>query len=126
VLQELAAIGFGLSLDDYGTGYSSLSRLKQMPFDELKIDRSFVHHMDSSPVDATIVRSTIELAHDLGLHVVAEGVETAEILHALAALGCDCAQGYFFAKPMPGTDLGAWLAATAPVPERDPAAITVN
>ena len=126
VLQELAAIGFGLSLDDYGTGYSSLSRLKRMPVDELKIDRSFVQHMNSSPVDATIVRSTIELAHDLGLRVVAEGVETAEILCALAALGCDFAQGYFFAKPMPGANVSAWLAATAPTTEPDPAAITVN
>jgi diguanylate cyclase (GGDEF)-like protein len=117
-LHELAAIGFTLSLDDYGTGYSSLSRLKQMPVDELKIDRSFVQHMDSSPVDATIVRSTIELARNLGLRVVAEGVETAEVLDALASAGCDCAQGYHFAKPMPGAEVAGWIAANAPRPNR--------
>jgi EAL domain-containing protein (putative c-di-GMP-specific phosphodiesterase class I) len=125
-LRELAAIGFRLSLDDYGTGYSSLSRLKQMPVDELKIDRSFVQHMDTSPVDATIVRSTIELAHNLGLRVVAEGIETAEVLNALAAAGCDYAQGYYLAKPMPAAEVPRWIAANAPAPEPSAAITPAN
>jgi EAL domain-containing protein (putative c-di-GMP-specific phosphodiesterase class I) len=88
-----------------------------MPVNELKIDRSFVQHMDSSPIDATIVRSTIELAHDLSLRVVAEGVETKEVLDALGALGCDSAQGYLFAKAMPGAEVAGWIAANAPARE---------
>jgi len=101
VLGELHALGVQLSLDDYGTGHSSLAYLSELPVDALKIDRSFVQAMDSSAQDATIVRSTIDLARNLGLQVVAEGVETAESWQMLAALGCDSAQGYWLARPEP-------------------------
>jgi EAL domain-containing protein (putative c-di-GMP-specific phosphodiesterase class I) len=109
VLVRLSELGVCLSIDDYGTGYSSLSRLRRLPVDEIKIDRSFVAHMDRERGDALIVQSTVELAHNLGLRVVAEGVETKAIWNALRELGCDYAQGYFLRKPMPPEDLCAWL-----------------
>jgi EAL domain-containing protein (putative c-di-GMP-specific phosphodiesterase class I) len=116
VLEELAALGVGLSLDDFGTGYSSLAHLRTLPVCELKVDRSFVGRMDEVDEDAAIVRSTIELGRALGLRVVAEGVETAASLERLASLGCDLAQGYFLSRPKPAPELSAWLRETAAAP----------
>ncbi|MFG6457535.1 putative bifunctional diguanylate cyclase/phosphodiesterase [Roseateles sp. BYS96W] len=113
-LEHLHAMGFKLSIDDFGTGYSSLAYLKRLPVDELKIDRSFVMAMERDLDDARIVRSTIELAHNLGLTVVAEGLETAKAWALLAQLGCDEGQGYFIGKPMPQEDFIAWAQAWAP------------
>jgi diguanylate cyclase (GGDEF)-like protein len=109
VLARLDQHGVGLSVDDFGTGYSSMAYLKDLPVDELKIDRSFVHQMATSPRDAVIVRSTIDLGHNLGMRVVAEGVETQETWDELAALGCDTAQGYLLSPPVPAFDLERWL-----------------
>lgn len=108
-LNRLHSLGLKLSIDDFGTGYSSLAYLKRLPVDELKIDRSFVMNMETDLQDAKIVHSTIELAHNLGLSVVAEGVEGAKHWKLLAGLGCDEAQGYFIAKPMPAADFLPWL-----------------
>jgi diguanylate cyclase (GGDEF)-like protein len=105
VLAALRKLGVRLSLDDFGTGHSSLSYLKRLPLDEVKIDRSFVAGMAEDENDAVIVRSTIDLARNLGLQVVAEGVETAEIMQALAELRCDTAQGYHISRPLPPGEL---------------------
>ncbi|RJK96981.1 putative bifunctional diguanylate cyclase/phosphodiesterase [Vallicoccus soli] len=112
-LDALRALGLGLALDDYGTGYASLRYLRDLPFDELKIDRSFVQDLGTRAADTAIVASTTELAHALGLRVVAEGVETAAALGLLAELGVDTAQGYHLCRPVPATDLSAWLEARA-------------
>jgi diguanylate cyclase (GGDEF)-like protein len=112
-LQRLAERGFKLSIDDFGTGYSSLAYLKRLPVHELKIDKSFVMAMERDASDAKIVRSTVDLAHALGLSVVAEGVENASILAQLQTLGCDDAQGFHFAKPLPFDAFGAWVAERA-------------
>jgi EAL domain-containing protein (putative c-di-GMP-specific phosphodiesterase class I) len=109
-LQRLAQRGFKLSIDDFGTGYSSLAYLKRLPVHELKIDKSFVMAMELDDSDAKIVRSTTDLAHGLGLSVVAEGVENASILQRLNALGCDEAQGYHLSKPLDVTAFEAWVA----------------
>ena len=108
-LKRLDAMGTTLSIDDFGTGYSSLAYLKSLPLHQLKIDQSFVMAMEQSRADLKIVRSTVDLAHNLGYSVVAEGVETAQTWAILRALKCDEAQGYFMAKPMPETDFGGWL-----------------
>lgn len=107
-LNRLAEQGFGLSIDDFGTGYSSLAYLKRLPVTELKIDKSFVLGMQTDSNDGTIVRSTIELAHNLGLSVVAEGVETESLYQRLGLLGCDQAQGYFMARPLPAHEFATW------------------
>ncbi len=107
---RLSALGVRLSVDDFGTGYSSLANLRKMPIDELKIDRSFVSPMLQDESDLIIVRSTINLGHDLGLRVIAEGVEDGATLDELAALGCDLAQGYHVSRPMPADAFTAWLA----------------
>ena len=108
-LKRLDAMGITLSIDDFGTGYSSLAHLKSLPLHQLKIDQSFVMAMEQSRADLKIVRSTVDLAHNLGYSVVAEGVETAQTWAILRVLKCDEAQGYFMAKPMPETDFGGWL-----------------
>ncbi|HET8695862.1 MAG TPA: EAL domain-containing protein, partial [Gammaproteobacteria bacterium] len=109
VVSCIHELGFRIAVDDFGTGQSALAQLKRLPVDELKIDKSFVMSMQE-PKDEAIVRATIDLAHQLGLSVVAEGVETAEVLDRLAALGCECAQGYQIGKPMPPSDFLAFLA----------------
>ncbi|RZT82727.1 diguanylate cyclase/phosphodiesterase [Micromonospora violae] len=109
VLATLRSMGVQLAVDDFGTGFSSLTFLTRIAVDELKVDRSFVIRMTDSPEAAAIVRTTVGLAHELGLRVVAEGVETAEQRMALAELGCTSAQGYHFFKPMPADKIGAVL-----------------
>ncbi len=109
-LERLAGLGVDLSIDDFGTGYSSLAYLKQLPVNELKIDKSFVLHMEHDQGDTKIVRSTIDLGHNMGLRVVAEGVENEAVWHMLAGLGCDQGQGYFMSRPMPASQLAEWLA----------------
>lgn len=109
VVSRLQAIGVKISIDDYGTGYSSLSHLRKLPADIIKIDRSFVMGMSTNPDDATIVRSTIRLGHELGLSVVAEGVEDMATWERLAELQCDAAQGYFMSRPLLPDDLVRWM-----------------
>ncbi|HTU64868.1 MAG TPA: EAL domain-containing protein [Steroidobacteraceae bacterium] len=111
VLDRLAELGVKLSIDDYGTGYSSLSYVMRLPVQELKIDRSFISHMATDPELSTIVRSTIDLGHNLGLKVVAEGVEDLAALKMLRSLGCDDAQGFFMSKPLAPRALIAWMRA---------------
>ncbi|MEO1766579.1 putative bifunctional diguanylate cyclase/phosphodiesterase [Thiobacter aerophilum] len=109
ILTELDRMGVRLAIDDFGTGYSSLAYLKRLPVDEVKIDKSFVLDLATNESDAVIVRSTIDLAHNLGLSVTAEGVETQDIWDTLTILGCDCAQGYHMARPMGLNALRQWL-----------------
>jgi diguanylate cyclase (GGDEF)-like protein len=116
VLQRLHDLGVHLSIDDFGTGYSSMAYLRQLPVDELKIDRSFVMGMTDTQQDAVLVRTAIDLGHNLGLTVVAEGVEGAEHVAALQDLGCDIAQGFHFARPMPSDEIGALLDRVAILP----------
>jgi diguanylate cyclase (GGDEF)-like protein len=111
VLGRLADLGVSISIDDFGTGYSSLSYLKRLPADEVKIDRSFVAGMLSTPSDLAIVRSTVDLARNLGLKTVAEGVEDARTWAALTDIGCHQAQGFHLSRPLPATELQAWLLA---------------
>lgn len=108
-IKRLDLIGVKLCIDDFGTGYSSMSYLQKLPVDELKIDKSFVLHMDKNPNDAAIARSMIELGHNLGLKVVAEGVENQQLWDMLGSSGCDVAQGYYMSKPVPITKLIDWL-----------------
>jgi len=110
VLDLLHAMGERLAIDDFGTGHSSLVYLQRLPIDQIKIDRSFVMNLATVPGDAIIVRSTIDLAHNLGLTVVAEGVEDEIALEMLVKYGCDTAQGYYFSRPCPADELTAWLA----------------
>lgn len=107
-LKQLHTLGVQISIDDFGTGYSSLSYLRQMPIHKLKIDKTFVLDMDSNHGDRVIVESTINLAHNLGLKVVAEGVENKEVLALLDALGCDQAQGYYISRPHVADKLQGW------------------
>lgn len=109
ILTRLRLKGIGLSIDDFGTGYSSLSQLHRVPFTELKIDRSFVSAIDIDDEACAIVKTCIVLGHELKMHVVAEGVETDALYQALKYMGCDVAQGYFIAKPMPVEKLVSWL-----------------
>ncbi|RBY92056.1 GGDEF-domain containing protein [Blastococcus sp. TBT05-19] len=119
VLQRLHDLGLRLSIDDFGTGYSSMSHLRRLPVDELKIDRSFVFGMTTSAQDAVLVRSAVDLGHNLGLTVVAEGVEEAEHVAALRELGCDIAQGYFFSRPVPAEELDGMLAEVGTIHDLD-------
>ncbi|WP_090187696.1 MULTISPECIES: bifunctional diguanylate cyclase/phosphodiesterase [unclassified Duganella] len=108
-LERLSAMGLDLSIDDFGTGYSSLAYLKRLPVNELKIDKSFVLNMEKDEGDTKIVRSTIDLGHNMGLRVVAEGIESEAVWRLLAELGCDQGQGYFMSRPIPGDQMIAWL-----------------
>ena len=108
VVDRLSDLGIGLAIDDFGTGYSSLSYLKRLPVSEIKIDKSFVLAMTSEDNDAVIVRSTVDLGRNLGLRVVAEGVETVEMFDELRNLGCDIAQGYLLSRPLPADELTVW------------------
>ena len=108
LLTRLAGRGLRISVDDFGTGYSTLTNLRRLPISEIKIDRSFVDNMIRDPGDASIVRATIDLGKALGLDVVAEGVETQEVLDALQACGCQTIQGYFIGKPMPLAAFLSW------------------
>ena len=111
---RLSALGVHMSVDDFGTGYSSLANLRRLPIDELKIDRSFVSPMLRDESDLIIVRSTINLGHDLGMRIIAEGVEDGATLQQLAVLGCDLAQGYHLSRPLPAVDFGHWLRNATP------------
>jgi EAL domain-containing protein (putative c-di-GMP-specific phosphodiesterase class I) len=109
-LLALRDAGIGVSLDDFGTGYSSLSYLQKYDIDYLKIDQSFVRHLSASSKDLALCKAIIVMAHELGMRVIAEGVETAEQRDLLKAAGCDFAQGYLFSKPVPAAEFSAFLA----------------
>jgi EAL domain-containing protein (putative c-di-GMP-specific phosphodiesterase class I) len=109
-LRDIKTRGITLAIDDFGTGYSSLAHLKRLPLDELKIDKAFVMTLsEEASDDGVIVRSTVELGHNMALKVVAEGVETEEAYAILKRFGCDMAQGYFISRPMPSSQLLAWM-----------------
>ena len=112
-LLMLRDLGVKLSIDDFGAGYASLAYLKMLPVDVLKIDRSFIAALDSNKADQRIVAWTIRLAHDFGMQVVAEGVETKQVMDLLREMGGDMAQGYFIGRPMRADDAHAWWAANA-------------
>ncbi len=122
LLEQLAALGVQASVDDFGAGYTSLGQLKTLPVSELKIDRSFVTTMTTDRSNALIVRSVVDLGHNLGLTIVAEGIETAEALTALAALGCDVGQGYHLCRPLPIDAFDAWYHHRARTPVHPPGA----
>ena len=109
-VERIAKMGIRLSIDDFGTGYSSLAYLKRLPVNELKIDKSFVMNIEHDQDDVTIVKSTIELGHNLGLKVVAEGIENEKVWDILKAMGCDYGQGYFMSRPMHADKLFEWTA----------------
>jgi diguanylate cyclase len=121
VVARLGELGLAFSLDDFGTGYSSLAYLKRLPIQELKIDRSFVMNMDDNRDDVVIVQSTVDLGRNLGLTVIAEGVETQETWERLAGFGCHGAQGYYLSPPLPPDELDAWLAARPAAAHVEPA-----
>ena len=104
VLNKLDNLGIEIALDDFGTGYSSLTYLKRLPISKLKIDKSFIMDMLEDDNDAMIVRSTIDLAHNLGMSTIAEGIEEKESMELLSILGCELGQGYFFSRPISGLD----------------------
>ncbi|MHB8234912.1 MAG: putative bifunctional diguanylate cyclase/phosphodiesterase, partial [Solirubrobacteraceae bacterium] len=116
VLRELRDRGVGVSVDDFGTGNASLAYLAQLPANELKIDKAFITNLCEDPRAEAIARSTIDLARHLGLHVVAEGIETQAVLEHLIELGCDTGQGYLISRPLTGPDLTAWLMVNAAPP----------
>ncbi|MFN8077712.1 MAG: EAL domain-containing protein [Kineosporiaceae bacterium] len=122
-LTQLRALGITLAVDDFGTGYSSLSYLKRLPVQEVKIDKSFVMTLPVDADNASIVRSIVDLGANLGLRVIAEGVEDAQSWNLLAAMGCDVAQGYHLARPMPAEDLLGWLDASPVVSRPSPAIV---
>ena len=109
VLECLRDIGVRISMDDFGTGHSSLAQIKNMPLHELKIDKSFITTLMSDHQNKAIVRTTIDLAHNMGLTVVAEGIEDEDTLRQLSELGCEQAQGFFMSKPVASDDLIRWL-----------------
>ncbi len=121
---RLAEYGLKISIDDFGTGYSSFACLKALPVNELKIDTSFVRDMLDDEDHQIIVRSTIDLAHNLGLTASAEGVESGDTLALLAAMGCDAAQGYFIGMPLPVPDFEDWLR-TRQAPQEAPRLVSV-
>jgi EAL domain-containing protein (putative c-di-GMP-specific phosphodiesterase class I) len=105
MLRELKEMGLKVAIDDFGTGYSSLAYLKRFALDALKIDKQFIDHLATSEKDAAIATSIIQLGHNLGLHVIAEGVETARQMTLLQNLGCDAVQGFYFGRPTPARDV---------------------
>ncbi|MGO9886662.1 MAG: putative bifunctional diguanylate cyclase/phosphodiesterase [Solirubrobacteraceae bacterium] len=125
-MRHLAELGVSVAIDDFGTGYSSLAYLTDLPIGELKIDKSFVRAMGSDARNAIVVRSTIELAHNLGLRTVAEGIEDSFTFERLRALGCELAQGFHMSKPLPATGLVSWWdvhTPAEPVPAREPVSV---
>ena len=112
ILNQLNELGIEIAVDDFGTGYSSLAYLKQLPLSKLKIDKSFIMDMMEDDNDAMIVRSTIDLAHNLGMQVVAEGIEEKEMLELLSILGCESGQGYYISRPKSEDDLQNWILQT--------------
>ncbi|MNL47815.1 Oxygen sensor protein DosP [compost metagenome] len=110
VLTRLRLKRIALSIDDFGTGYSSLAQLRDIPFDEMKLDRSFVHGAWREPPLRTILEATLGMARELGIHTVAEGVEDVQDWQFLRASGCNLAQGYFIGRPMPAGEVEAWIA----------------
>ena len=124
ILSMLQSMGVRLSIDDFGTGYSSLTHLRQLPIDEIKIDKSFVSGMTESEADHAIVRTVIDLARNLGKQVCAEGVETEAQWKRLVEMECDLAQGYWISRPLPAEQLMEWLQARdAGVQDVEPAAL---
>jgi EAL domain-containing protein (putative c-di-GMP-specific phosphodiesterase class I) len=113
-LRKLREMGIGLSLDDFGTGYSSMTHLRSLPVDQIKVDRQFVSAMTTTEEDGFIVRAAIELGHNLGMSVVAEGIEDAGTLAEIVAAGCTLAQGYYFSKPLPAAEVLPWVRAKFP------------
>ena len=109
ILTRLRMKQVKLSIDDFGTGYATMQQLRNIPATELKIDKSFVQDMQGNEKDRIMVRKTIEMGHELGMRVVAEGVETREQLDILRQDGCDCVQGYLFSRPLPPAELVVWL-----------------
>jgi diguanylate cyclase (GGDEF)-like protein/PAS domain S-box-containing protein len=114
-LQRLKEMGVGLSLDDFGTGYSSMTHLRTLPIDQLKVDQTFVKSMATSPADAVIVRAAVELGHKLGLTVVAEGIEDPDALAQVLSAGCLLAQGFYFASPLPASEVLDWIEPRFPI-----------
>ena len=121
---SLSSHGVRISIDDFGSGQTSLGYLSSLPVDELKIDRSFIFDMLDNPGHRAIVRSIVDLGHNLSLRVIGEGVETVEVLDSLRAMGCDEVQGFLLAKPMPLDRLITWLAPPPARPGPQPAAAT--
>ncbi|MDU4055637.1 MAG: GGDEF and EAL domain-containing protein [Pseudomonas oryzihabitans] len=119
-LAALRELGIGIAIDDFGTGYNNLSHLRELPADTIKIDRSFVRELTHRTKDRLIVSSLIELSHQLGFRITAEGIETAEALASLLAMGCDEGQGFWIGKPMPEPELQAWLLIQQPDLQRRP------
>ena len=118
VLQRLAVQGIQISIDDFGAGYTSLRQLRDLPISELKVDRSFVTAMENDPSNSTIVRSVIELGHNLGMTAVAEGIESLETLNQLTRYACDVAQGFYLSRPLPADDFELWRAGWSGLPGR--------
>ena len=118
VLHELRELRVQLSVDDFGTGHSSLAYLEQLPVQEVKIDRGFVSRLGTDLADSAIVRATVALAHELGLRVVAEGVEGHQVMDRVRTLGCDVFQGYGVARPMPADQVTVWLDERLATPRR--------
>jgi EAL domain-containing protein (putative c-di-GMP-specific phosphodiesterase class I) len=116
VLERLAAQGIAISIDDFGAGYTSIRQLRDLPISELKVDRSFVTAMEDDPSNSTIVRSVIELGHNLGMTAVAEGIESLETLKCLTGYACDVAQGYYLSRPLLAEDFDVWRARWAGLP----------
>jgi len=114
ILSDLRRMGFAIALDDFGTGYASLTHLRNLPVDTIKLDRSFILEMNRSLADRAIVRAVISLGHDLGVQVLAEGIEIRAQFDAVAELGCDLGQGYLFGRPMPAGEATGWLQAFSP------------
>jgi len=124
LLEQLSTLGMGISIDDFGAGYTSLGQLKNLPVSELKIDRSFVMTMTEDPSNALIVRSVVDLGRNLGFTLVAEGVETEQILTALAGIGCDVAQGYHLSRPITAAAFDTWCAGRRITAMRIPARVS--